>query len=110
MIEGSIPQLLVISQFSQFFDVMAHISADRHLSKISCSYFYTPWPPLTFEAIIFFWLKQTLTSAETSTVKDLKKKSNPSKNSFETTSDLKVRKVIKIEHQLMIQLLVETKL
>ena len=48
MIEGSSQQLLVISQFSQFFDVMAHISAERHLSKISFSYFYTPWPPLTF--------------------------------------------------------------
>ena len=42
MIEGSSQQLLVISQFSQFFDVMAHISAERHLSKISFSYFYTP--------------------------------------------------------------------
>ena len=42
MIEGSSQQILVISQFSQFFDVMAHISAERHLSKISFSYFYTP--------------------------------------------------------------------
>ena len=71
MIEGSILQLLVISQFSQFFDVMAHISAERHLSKISFSYFYTPWPPLTFEAIIFFWLKPTSTLAEKSTVKSV---------------------------------------
>ena len=40
MIEGSSQQLLVISQFSQFFDVMAHISAERHLSKISFSYIF----------------------------------------------------------------------
>ena len=70
MIEGSISQLLVISQFSQFFDVMAHISAERHLSKISFSYSYTPWPPLSFEAIIFFSLSPSLTSAGSSTVKD----------------------------------------
>ena len=69
MIEGSSQQLLVISQFSQFFDVMAHISAERHLSKISFSYFYTPWPPLTFQAIIYFLLSPSLTSPEKSTVK-----------------------------------------
>ena len=41
LIEGSSQQLLVISQFSQFFDVTAHISAERRLSKISFSYFYS---------------------------------------------------------------------
>ncbi len=54
LIEGSSQQLLVISQFSQFFDVMAHISAERRLSKISFSYFYSTWPPPTFETIKFF--------------------------------------------------------
>ena len=68
MIVGSSQQLLVISQFSQFFDAMAHISAERHLSKISFSYFYTPWPPLSFEAIIFFSLSPSLTSAGSSSV------------------------------------------
>ena len=48
MIEGSSQQFLVVSQFSQFFDIMAHVSAERHLSKISFSHFYTPWPPLSF--------------------------------------------------------------
>ena len=35
LIEGSSQQLLVISQFFQFFAEMPHISAERHLSKIS---------------------------------------------------------------------------
>ena len=73
MIEGSSQQLLVISQFSQFFDVMAHISAERHLSKILFSYFYTPWPPLTFKAIIIFLVSPSLTSSEKSTVKGEKR-------------------------------------
>ena len=76
MIEGSIPQLLAISQFSQFFDVMAHISAVKHLSKISFSYFYTPWPPLTFKAIIFFSVSPSFTSSEKSTVKRFELKLN----------------------------------
>ena len=35
LIEGSSQPLLVISQFFQFFAEMPHISAERHLSKIS---------------------------------------------------------------------------
>ena len=35
LIEGSSKQLLVISQFFKFFAEMPHISAERHLSKIS---------------------------------------------------------------------------
>ena len=35
LVQGSIKQLLVISQFFKFFAEMPHISAERHLSKIS---------------------------------------------------------------------------
>ena len=69
MIEGSSQQLLVISQFSQFFDVMAHISAERHLSKISFSYFYFPWHPQTFGMIKKIGVSPSFTLAVKSTVK-----------------------------------------
>ena len=65
----SAKKILLPQKFSQFFDVMAHISAVKHLSKISFSYFYTPWPPLTFKAIIFFSVSPSFTSSEKSTVK-----------------------------------------
>ena len=69
LIEGSSQTLLVISQFFQFFAEMLHISAERHLSKILFSYFFTPWPPLTFNSLIIFLVSPSLTSPEKSTVK-----------------------------------------
>ena len=62
--------LLVISQFSQFCVITAHISAERHLSKISYENFYSPWPPLTFRTIIIFHVKPFFTSAPRPTVKE----------------------------------------
>ena len=61
--------LLVISQFSQFCVITAHISAERHLSKISYEKFYSPWPPLTFRTMIIFHVKPFFTSAQGPTVK-----------------------------------------
>ena len=66
---GSSQPFLVISQFSQFCAITAHISAERHLSKISYEKFYLPWPPLTFETIIFFHVKPYFISAQKPTVK-----------------------------------------
>ena len=60
---------MVISQFSQFFVITAHISAERHLSKISYENFYSPWPPLTFKTIIIFHVKPFFTSGQGPTVK-----------------------------------------
>ena len=65
---SSLP-LLVISQFSQFCVITAHISAERHLSKISYENFYSPWPPLTFKTTIIFHVKPFFTSAHGPTVK-----------------------------------------
>ena len=74
MIERVKQQLLVISQFSQFFVIMAqaHISAERHLSKISYEIFYSPRPPLTFKTKTFFHVKPFFTSALGPTVKIMK--------------------------------------
>ena len=60
---------MVISQFSQFCVITAHISAERHLSKISYENFYSPWPPLSFKTIIIFHAKPFFTSAQGPTVK-----------------------------------------
>ena len=68
MIEGSSQQLLAISQFSKFFGIMAHISAERHLSKITYENFNSPLPPLTFKTIIIFHVKPFFTSAQGPTV------------------------------------------
>ena len=47
--------LFVIGDIS---NIIPHISAQRHLSKISFSYFYSPWPPLTLETIKKFMCPQ----------------------------------------------------
>ena len=60
---------MVTSQFSQYCVITAHISAERHLSKISYENLYSPWPPLTFKAIIIFHAKPFFTSAQGPTVK-----------------------------------------
>ncbi len=70
LIEGSSQTLLVISQFFQFFAEMPHISAERHLSKISFSYFYSPWPPLTLETIKKNHVISSFTFCLRSTVKN----------------------------------------
>ena len=66
---GSSQPFLVISQFSQFCVITAHISAERHLSKILYENFNSPLPPLTFKTIIIFHVKPFFTSAQGSTVK-----------------------------------------
>ena len=59
---------LVISQFSQFSVITAHISADRYLSKKFYEDFYSPWPPLTFKTIIIFHVKPFFTLPQRPTV------------------------------------------
>ena len=54
---------------SQFCVITAHISAERHLSKISYENFNLPWPLLTFKTIIIFHVKSFFTSAQGPTVK-----------------------------------------
>ena len=66
--KGASQQLWVISQFSQFCVITAHISAERHLSKISYENFNSPLPPLTFKTIIIFHVKPFFTSSQRPTV------------------------------------------
>ena len=47
------------------------ISAERHLSKISFSYFYSPWLPQTFGTIKKLGVSPSFTLAVKSTVKDI---------------------------------------
>ena len=68
LIDGSSQTFLVISQFFMFFAEMLHISAERHLSKISFSYFYSPWHPQTFGTIKKIGVSPSFTLAVKSTV------------------------------------------
>ena len=72
LIDGSSQTFLVISQFFMFFAEMLHISAERHLSKISFSYFYSPWHPQTFGTIKKIGVSPSFTLAVKSTVKTVK--------------------------------------
>ena len=92
IIKGLSQPLLVISQFSQFFAIMAHTSLPqlRGIStKFYVNIFYFPWPPPTFKTIKKFHVKSFFTSAQKSTVN----------NSFFETSEKR------IIHNLMTSLL-----
>ena len=87
LIDGSSQTFLVISQFFMFFAEMLHISAERHLSKISFSYFYSPWHPQTFGMIKKIGVSPSFTLAVKSTVKRLRSSILYSYKIFEILTD-----------------------